>query len=678
MTHKENYEQISLFEEEVEGKKNLSNDTFSNGKLPVVCAKMENDLLISWEELFEGFDEIYIITYSSGIDFANKLIDKFKYSEIVFGYDGIVGTGFHAIMAVETNIIKKIVNKRSAEELSKKINEGALNIYISRDIKSHEKIYCLKSSDGRKRVITGSANLSASAFSGVQRENIICYDDEKAFNYYYTLYKDFRDECSDSVDAFALKAALKKEDEFGKDIEDVPIVKTIEKQSVVFLTPAEQPSIEEIQFTTSTSELSKELKKILPLPRKENGRIVLTTKDVISAKNKTKNLIEKKIAEKKVFPKLHLDFDKEMLSMNGVPITLTPDSKSVKSDIKNFLDYLDSLKVFSNDYKKTQRNYYLFANWEFSSIFIPYLRNVASRNDYSVLQFPTAGILYGDQNGGKSAFCRLMNRLISGENIQLCHSADFTYSYVDKLKQACEGVPICFDDLAKTQYSAHYEKIFKNDFWGIPQGLQNYSPLVISTNKLKAVSQDISKRVIICKIDAVISNETGTKASKRINDIINSCGNAFFREYVSLMLPKIHSMVEKMKVGDPNFIPDVLKELAETLFFLFKKYGFNTSEYMENIDYFTYFGDRARGENAVQKLRQAYMSEPENFKIDKTKGILIYKFPDSAYYSVKYTADELPPELTPKLAATTLTMNLEAARDIFGFKFKKTLFGRHE
>ena len=218
MTHKENYEQISLFEEEAEGKKNLSNDTFSNGKLPVVCAKMEKDLLISWEELFEGFDEIYIITYSSGIDFANKLIDKFKYSEIVFGYDGIVGTGFHAIMAVETNIIKKIVNKRSAEELSKKINEGALNIYISRDIKSHEKIYCLKSSDGRKRVITGSANLSASAFSGVQRENIICYDDEKAFNYYYTLYKDFRDECSDSVDAFALKAALKKEDEFGKDM----------------------------------------------------------------------------------------------------------------------------------------------------------------------------------------------------------------------------------------------------------------------------------------------------------------------------------------------------------------------------------------------------------------------------------------------------------------------------
>ena len=289
MTHKENYEQISLFEEEAEGKKNLSNDTFSNGKLPVVCAKMEKDLLISWEELFEGFDEIYIITYSSGIDFANKLIDKFKYSEIVFGYNGIIETGFHAIMAVETNIIKKIVNKRSAEELSKKINEGALNIYISRDIKSHEKIYCLKSSDGRKRVITGSANLSASAFSGVQRENIICYNDEKAFNYYYTLYKDFRDECSDSVDAFALKAALKKEDEFGKDIEDVPIVKTIEKQSVVFLTQPSNLLSKKFNLQLVRQSFLKNSKKILPLPRKENGRIVLTTKDVISAKNKTEN-----------------------------------------------------------------------------------------------------------------------------------------------------------------------------------------------------------------------------------------------------------------------------------------------------------------------------------------------------------------------------------------------------
>lgn len=678
MQKKDNYEQISLFEEEMSKVEDKEKRLPISNEIPIVYAKMENADMSTWENLFDGFDVAYIITYSSGIDFANKLIDKFKYAEIVFGYDGVVGTGFHAIMAVETNIIKKIVNKHSAEELSEKIKEGTLNIYISRDIKSHEKIYCLKSSDGRKRVITGSANLSSSAFSGIQRENIICYDDEKAFNYYYTLYKNFRDECSDSVDTFTLKAALKKEDEFGKDIEDVPIVKTIEKQSVVFLTPAEQPSTEEIQFTTSTSELSKELKKILPLPRKENGRIVLTAKDVIHAKKKTKELIEKKIAEKKVFPKLHLDFDKEMLSLNGTPITLAPNSEDVKRDIKNFLDYLDSFKAFSNDYQKTQRNYYLFANWEFSSIFIPYLRNIASRNDYSVLQFPTAGILYGDQNGGKSAFCRLMNKLISGENIQLCHSADFTYSYVDKLKQVCEGVPICFDDLAKTQYSAHYEKIFKNDFWGIPQGLQNYSPLVISTNKLKAVSQDISKRVIICKIDAVISNEAGTRASKRINDIINSCGNAFFCEYISLMLPKIHSMVEKMKEGDPNFIPDVLKESAETLSYLFKKYGFNTLEYMENIDYFTYFGDRARGENAIQKLRQTYMSEPENFKIDKAKGMLIYKFPDSAYYSVKYTTDELPPELTPKLAATTLTMNYEIAKEMFGFEFKKTFFGHYK
>ena len=678
MSKKDNYEQISLCEEEMPKVEDKEKKLPISNEIPIFYAKMKNVGMSTWETLFEGFDEAYIITYSSGIDFANKVLEKFKYSEVIFGYDGVVGDGFHAVLAVETNIIKKIVNKHSVEMLSKKISDGSLNIYISRNIKSHEKIYCLSSSDGKKRVITGSANLSSSAFSGIQRENIICYDDEEAFNYYYELYNDFKDNCSDSIDSFTLKAAIKKQDEFGKDIEDIPIVKTIKKQKVVFLTPPEEDDVEEIQFTTSTEELSKELKKVLPLPKRKNGHIILSTDDVIHAKKKTKELIEQKATIKKIYPKLHLNIEKEELSMNGKLIPLSQKNEDIKCDIRNFLDYFESLKVFTNNYKQTQRNYYLFANWEFSSIFIPYLRSVANYNNYSVLQFPTAGILYGDSNGGKSTFCELMSKLISGEDIPFCKTADFTYSNVDKLKQVCEGVPIVFDDLAKSQYSAHYEKIFKNDLWGVQQGLQNYSPLVITTNNLKAVSQDISKRVISCKIDAIVSNEIGAKSSKKINDIIDSCGNAFFCEYITSMLPRIHFIAEQMKSGNQNFIPDVLKESASVLHNLFEKYNFKVPKYTENIDYFTYFGDRARGKNAIQKICQAYMSEPKNFSVNKNKDLLIYTFSNSAYYSVKYIVDELPPELNPKLATTTLSLNLQVAKEIFGFEFKKSFFGHYK
>ena len=72
------------------------------------------------------------------------------------------------------------------------------------------------------------------------------------------------------------------------------------------------------------------------------------------------------------------------------------------------------------------------------------------------------------------------------------------------------------------------------------------------------------------------------------------------------------------------------------------------------------------------------MSEPKNFSVNKNKDLLIYTFSNSAYYSVKYIVDELPPELNPKLATTTLSLNLQVAKEIFGFEFKKSFFGHYK
>ena len=41
---------------------------------------------LSLEELFEGFNKLYAITYSSSMDFICKLLKKFDYAEIIFGY----------------------------------------------------------------------------------------------------------------------------------------------------------------------------------------------------------------------------------------------------------------------------------------------------------------------------------------------------------------------------------------------------------------------------------------------------------------------------------------------------------------------------------------------------------------------------------------------------------------
>lgn len=55
----------------------------NNRTLSVVNAQMKRVEKISWQELFDGFDELYAITFSSGIDFTVNLLSRYKYAEIM-------------------------------------------------------------------------------------------------------------------------------------------------------------------------------------------------------------------------------------------------------------------------------------------------------------------------------------------------------------------------------------------------------------------------------------------------------------------------------------------------------------------------------------------------------------------------------------------------------------------
>lgn len=171
--------------------------TEAEEKLFVVRAVFNESYKTDYEELFAGFDELYAITFSSGIDFTSRIIGMFDYVELVFGCEGIVSDDISAIMATQTKILEKIVKSKAAKHMSQKMDEDKLKLYVSKDMKSHEKVFVLKANDGRTRVITGSANLSYSAFGGVQRENIIVFDDQTVFDWYKERFDDFKEMCAD-------------------------------------------------------------------------------------------------------------------------------------------------------------------------------------------------------------------------------------------------------------------------------------------------------------------------------------------------------------------------------------------------------------------------------------------------------------------------------------------------
>ena len=210
----------------------------TSGLITVVNAVYKENIKVNWHDLFDGFDELYGITFSSGIQFMEKLFDSFEHVEMIFGCEGVLGNDLATIISAQINSVEEIVKTKSAKRIAERLKDGSIDISISRDTKSHEKIFIMRAKDGRVRVVTGSANMSASAFLGIQRENIVCFDDQEAFAFYKNLFDEFKTKCSDSVSEKMIVALHDDEDYIRNNIQETPIIETIKKKNVVILEPA--------------------------------------------------------------------------------------------------------------------------------------------------------------------------------------------------------------------------------------------------------------------------------------------------------------------------------------------------------------------------------------------------------------------------------------------------------
>ena len=181
-----------------------------------------------WRELFSGFDTLHAITYSSGLDFAAKLLSLFEDAEILFGCEQVMSYSLHEVMAFQMKLSERLSMNKSAEMLADRIEAGTLKMYVAREELSHEKIYLLSAKDGRRRVIFGSANMSLHAFSAGQRENIGFVDGEQAYSWYEKIYRDLRENCTDEI---TKRAIAVKTDEDSTD--ELPIFRKVRSKKIL-------------------------------------------------------------------------------------------------------------------------------------------------------------------------------------------------------------------------------------------------------------------------------------------------------------------------------------------------------------------------------------------------------------------------------------------------------------
>lgn len=394
--------------------------SISTQALSVVKAVYADTVETNWEELFDGFDRLCAITFSSGIEFVNKVINKFSYAEVVFGCEKIIANDIAAIMSVQIDSVQRLAKSKSAGNLANRLDDGSLQLYVSRDTKSHEKIFILESADHKRvRVITGSANMSASAFCGIQRENIVCFDDEAAFSHYKVLFETFKETCSDNVSYKAVVNTMNQEDYLKENIKEVPVFQAIEKQKLVFLEQAQPEDEVEYEIVADVKKMQELVKPIMPKMPVQANRIVVAAEPMrVFGKRYTE--VRRVAAEAvKQLPKLHIDYDAGTMTFNDENIDLNPNLSEVAKNIKSIQKFFSGMDYFYGDVEQAKKDYFKYMTWYLATPFMAYLRYFASRNNYDTKLFPMYGVIYGDSNGGKTTFIKFLVKLMCGETVKM-------------------------------------------------------------------------------------------------------------------------------------------------------------------------------------------------------------------------------------------------------------------
>ena len=222
-------------------------------KLDVVKLEYVQAEALTWQDLFNGYNTLKAITFSSGIAFLYRLLDLFEDAEVVFGCEGVISPSVQELMAHQNNLLEKLREKASScrEAIVSRLENGSVRFYVSREKVSHEKLYLLSSNDGRKRVILGSANLSYNAFGGVQRENICYIDGDAAYDWHLGVYQALLEDSSDRITHTAYETA-----DLSGNIDALPISETIRVKKAIVLEPVKDAG-DDVEFVLTVQKNGK-------------------------------------------------------------------------------------------------------------------------------------------------------------------------------------------------------------------------------------------------------------------------------------------------------------------------------------------------------------------------------------------------------------------------------------
>jgi len=656
-------ENISLFD--IENTLGSDSTLDSNGKIDVVELEFVGAETIQWKQLFEGFNKLYAITYSSGIGFICNLLKCFDYAEIIFGCEEVMTYNLQEVMAYQLKTIERLrdTGSKLKVDLIDRIDNSTLKLFVAHQKLSHEKIYILEADDGRKRVVMGSANMSYSAFSGKQRENICFVDGEAAYNWYKDSFDELKKLSTDNITTQALATADDTE-----NVAEIPVMQTVKVKKALVIEPNNDLK-DDVRFVLDIRNLAGKIASYMPKAADKKGKIILSLENVIQTKRRIMDASTQEKELRSEYPQLVIDVNNDFITLNDKTLDLSPSDDEVRNDVDCFMEYMEGYNRFHGDVIGMQNKYYAFANWFFVSPFMAIMRDVATKYNHNLLPYPIYGLVYGQSKAGKTSFLMTLLQMMIGQKPKIA-APEFTRSNIDGLKRTVKGAPIIVDDLTNTRFGQHAIETIKNDDFGVGEGLVNYPAVVISANEdVKAVAAEVIRRTVICHVQAGLTN-TELMQSSIVRRVQKNIGTAFYRKYLGIMLYRLPELIEALKGDDVTDATDILKLSSQVLHELLQTYyDKELPNYVRLLSLEDYFSEKVTGAQAIKAIQRAWAINKKSFNIDKRLGQLKYNAGQS--YEADRILKELPEDLEAHKSREWIVMDLERSCDFFGINFNK-------
>ena len=677
--------------------------------------KYEKDTYEEPLSLFDGFDDLKVISFSYNYKFVAKISEKFEHAEI------ILGAQFMATkMNMETaNQLSEVLSQADVlrkylsgnEILAKRIIDNEVEVRYPEGLIDHRKLYLLKADDGRTRVIFPSANASERAWTKFsQIESFQISDDPIAYDKYLAEFETAWELSTTIVPTAKMveKINNKSIDElvdngFNADIDydslnDNPILEKVSNckvdTAVVLYETKDINEKREILLFNKDVECFKENKeeilKNIKLSAKDGIiRFVPNIIKKMETNNKKISLKKVDIVQKSVnYPRLIVDYAKEEILSDGKVLDLNPSDEEVKSDIEEFLNIF-AFNGFIGKIRQAQENYFKLMNAMFSSPFNAKLRCTAFLKDIDSSALPLYILLNSPANCGKTFMVEYFLKMMTGKK-----KVGYKFDTVNKPmldafqsdeKVLHKGIPIFIDEVTSA---------FKSSMGGLircvescEQNCREFQPMTIfASNFVSDPDEALRKRMVFLSFNIAIPSRIDKQEFKQEGrSCLNRIGTAFYRKYLSYMLPYVIGELNKIETGeglDTKYYPELMKKSSEIIISILKEYGFKMPNYMKELSWSNDFADNSRSvyTDELEKIYDLYEKEKSLFTIDNKYVVICLSNDKPGQKMVANWVSLLPREIEaekiPDAKFQKIRMNRKELEQHLGVRFETSIFDK--